>query len=408
MRLLAIGHALAPAENQKKYEAMKRLDPSLAVCILTPPDVGTMLGHLRPGRAASLAPEEVRRLPAALTGSHMTYLFEPVALLRLLRRFRPDVIHIEQEPHALVTLETLMVRERIAPPAAVTCFTWDNLLRPRAFPLGAAKLALRRRALGRMAAVVCGNREAERLLRERSGYRGPSFVLPQFGLDPAEFRPGCAAELRRRLGLEGSPVVAYFGRFVPEKGLLVLLDALEWLADLDWKLLLVGAGPLEPELAARAARPPFRGRVVIHPAVPAAEVAEWLRAADIFVLASYAVPHWKEQFGLALAQAMLTGLPSVVSDSGAIPEVAGPGAWVARERNAFSLAAGLEMLLEHPELRQRMGRRARAYAAEHYALDRVARDYLEVFGRAAGQNVIAMPPPDVQPVEEDSAVRGAG
>lgn len=408
MRLLAIGHALAPAENQKKYEAMKRLDPSLELCILTPPDVGTMLGHRRPGRAASLAQQEVRRLPAALAGSHMTYLFDPFALMRLLREFRPDVIHIEQEPHALITLETLLARERCAPQAAVTCFTWDNLLRSRAFPLGAAKFALRRRALGRTAAVVCGNREAQRLLRERSGYRGPSFVLPQFGLDPAEFHPGRADALRRRLELEGAPVVAYLGRLVAEKGLLVMLDALEWLADLDWKLLLVGAGPLEPELAARAARPPFRGRVVIHPAVPAAEVAEWLRAADIFVLASYAVPHWKEQFGLALAQAMLTGLPSVVSDSGAIPEVAGPGAWVARERNAFSLGAGLEMLLEHPELRQRMGRRARAFAVEQYALDRVARDYLDVFRRAAGQNVLAMPSPGERPAEKNVAMRGAG
>lgn len=408
MRLLAIGHALAPAENQKKYEAMKRLDPSLELRILTPPGVGKMLGHRRPGRAASLASEEVRRLPAVLVGSHMTYLFEPVALARLLRAFRPDVIHIEQEPHALVTLETLLACGRFAPRAAITCFTWDNLVRPRAYPLGPAKLALRRRALGRMAAVICGNREAQRLLVERSGYRGPAFVLPQFGLDPAEFRPGRAGERRRRLGLEGAPVIAYFGRFVPEKGLLVLLDALAWLADLDWKLLLVGAGPLEPELAARAARPPLRGRVVIHPAVPAADIADWLRAADIFVLASYAVPHWKEQFGLALAQAMLSGLPSVVSDSGAIPEVAGPGAWVARERSAFSLAAGLEMLLDHPELRQRLGRRARAHALEHYALERVAAHYLDVFRRAAAENVRAMPSPDARTAGEHLALRGAG
>jgi glycosyltransferase involved in cell wall biosynthesis len=408
MRLLGIGHALAPAENQRKYEAMKRLDPSLALRIVTPTGVGAMLGHRRPGRAASLAPEEVRRLPAALTVSHMTYLFEPVVLTRLLCEFRPDVIHIEQEPHALITLEMLLARGRCAPRAAVTCFTWDNLVRPRAFPLGAAKYALRRRALDRMAAVVCGNRDAQRLLAERSGYRGASCVLPQFGLDPAEFRPGRAGELRRRLGLEGAPVVGYLGRFVAEKGLLVLFDALEWLADLDWKLLLVGAGPLEPELAARAARPPFRGRTVIHPAVPAGEVAEWLRAADIFVLASYAVRHWKEQFGLALAQAMLTGLPSVVSDSGAIPEVAGPGAWVARERNAFSLAAGLEMLLEHSELRQRMGCRARAFAVEHYALECVAQAYLDVFRRAAGENVIAMSSPGARSAEENLAVRGAG
>src|ERR1700687_3957462 len=123
--------------------------------------------------------------------------------------------------------------------------------------------------------------------------------------------------LRQQLGLSEGIVVGYAGRLVPEKGIELLLRALESLPEHPWKLLLLGSGPLEDAIH-RLWMPRFPGRIIHVPAVVLCDVPHYLRCMDIFVLASYATQVWKEQFGLSLAQAMLLGIPSVVSSSGAI------------------------------------------------------------------------------------------
>ena len=117
-------------------------------------------------------------------------------------------------------------------------------------------------------------------------------------------------------------------------------------------------------------------------AIPHREVPRYLRCLDVFVLASYALANWKEQFGLTLAQAMLLGIPSVVSSSGAIPEVAGPGALVFPEGSAEGLREALQSVLRSASLRRELGARARAFASRQYSLPNIAARYLEVFDQA--------------------------
>src|SRR5918992_5923848 len=66
---------------------------------------------------------------------------------------------------------------------------------------------------------------------------------------------------------------------------------------------------------------------------------------------------WEEQFGMVLAEAMASGLPLVVSSSGAIPEVVGdsadlfvPGDWMglARTLAAGPLSRPVAQRVEHP------------------------------------------------------------
>lgn len=381
MKLLVVGHPFIVAYNQKKYVAMKHLDPALEMRIVGPRKVRHLFGTFPSKVCPELDPAEVIALASVFSRSHMTYLLQPARLAGILREFRPDVIHLEEEPHALVTLETLALRDLLAPRAAVTLFTWDNLHRKRNFPLGLLKKALRRYSLTHAAAVVCGNREAERLLRARDGYTGLCAVLPQFGLDPVEHRGGPEPELKSQLGLTGGIVVGYLGRLIPEKGIELLLGALAQLPDEPWKILLVGSGPLEREIHDRWI-PRFPGRIVHLRAAPHSEVPRYLRCLDVFVLASYGVAKWKEQFGLTLAQAMMLGIPSVVSSSGAIPEVAGPGALIIEEGNQESLRGALRLVLASAQRRRELGERARAFAVKHYTMTTLASQYLEIFERA--------------------------
>ena len=329
----------------------------------------------------ALTPEEVVPLKTHLARSHMTYLHSPPSMVEILNKFQPDVIHIEEEPQALITVETIALQRVRARSATVTLFSWDNLLRHRRFPLGAVKRKMRSYSLARVAEVICGNRRAAELLNAEGLFSGLIDVFPQYGLDVAEHRPGIESELRAELGLEGSVVVGYIGRLVPEKGLRLLIDALGHLSSHPWKLLLVGAGPFESEIRERWMAD-FPGRIVLVEAVPQSQVARYLRCVDIFVLASYSTPSWMEQFGLTLAQAMLVGVASIGSASGAIPEVLGPGGLLFEEGQVEGLERDLESPLVSPERREQVGTLVREFALRNYITEHVAARYLAAFERA--------------------------
>ena len=388
MRLLVVGHPLVVAYNQKKYVAMKRIDPSLQLRIVVPKQNRHPFGTFRWEVHPELNSEEVVALASVFSQSHMTYVLDPVRMAWILRQFRPEVIHVEEEPHAGVTVATTCLRDALLPRAAITLFTWDNLHRSRRFPLGALKRKLRSYTLRRAAAVVCGNRDAERLLRMQEVHKGYTVALPQFGLDPSDHTAGTEPELRIQLELAGSIVVGYMGRMVPEKGILLLLAALAKLTQYPWKLVLVGSGPLEQEIHEHwIAR--FPGRIVHVRAVLHQEVPRYLRCLDVFVLASYAVAHWREQFGLTLAQAMMLGIPSVVSSCGAIPEVVGPGGLIFEEGKEESLREALQMLFSFARCRRELGARAREFALRHYTIAGIAARYLSVFEQAQSLHATA-------------------
>lgn len=68
--------------------------------------------------------------------------------------------------------------------------------------------------------VICGNRGAVRVL-DQQGYRGGVSLLPAYGADTVVFKP-------RRMDMSEKSkevIVSYFGRLVPEKGVVHLLKA---------------------------------------------------------------------------------------------------------------------------------------------------------------------------------------
>jgi glycosyltransferase involved in cell wall biosynthesis len=107
--------------------------------------------------------------------------------------------------------------------------------------------------------------------------------------------------------------------------------------------LIVGSGPLSAELERLAADLGLAGRVsfVGHQL----DVEAWLRRARVFVLTSDS-----EGLSLALMEAMMCGLPAVVSDVGDLPELVeeGVNGFLVRERTPEAFADAILRLLEDP------------------------------------------------------------
>jgi glycosyltransferase involved in cell wall biosynthesis len=159
------------------------------------------------------------------------------------------------------------------------------------------------------------------------------------------------------------PEVLYVGRLSPEKNVDTLVEAVG-----DLNLVVAGDGPLRKRV------PNALG------AVPHAEVERLLERASVVV-----APCEREGFGLAAAEALAFGRPVVAAAGGALLELVADGetGLLVQPRDAPALREAVQRLLGDPELRERLGRAARARARERFGWDAVIEQTLEVYDRAA-------------------------
>ena len=198
-------------------------------------------------------------------------------------------------------------------------------------------LAMTRRDLPELAAAV----PPERLR-----------LFPPF-LDATPF---VAAE--RRAELCDAPrllAVAMMRRDVKLLSYRLLAEALQLLADLPWRLDLVGDGDARDEVAALFA--PFGGRVRQLGALPAAALAEVYATADLHVW-----PACGEAYGMALLEAQAAGVPVVAGSEGGVADIVADGSTglLVEPRSPPAFAAAVRALLGDPERRRAMGAAARA------------------------------------------------
>ena len=185
-------------------------------------------------------------------------------------------------------------------------------------------------------------------------------TLVRHGLELARF-PAPTAPRRPRDGREpGDPVVVLsIGRAVEKKGFDDLLAALALLpADLAWRFVHIGGGPLLPALKAQAESLGLAGRIAWQGAQSQAEILAALRAADLFALASRTARDG-DRDGLpnVLMEAASQGLASVATRAGAIEEllIEGDTGLLVPSGDPPAMAAAIGRLIADPGLRARLG-----------------------------------------------------
>jgi D-inositol-3-phosphate glycosyltransferase len=211
--------------------------------------------------------------------------------------------------------------------------------------------------------------ERDHLARHYGAEPGRIAVVP-CGVDTSLFRPGDRAEARRRLGLDGRPLVLYVGRLEPIKGLDILFDAMGSLraGGLPVELLVVGGDTDESRMGYEVQlRQGLQARALgasVHFLGPQAQdvLREYYVAADVTVLPSY-----YESFGMVALEAMACASPVVGTRVGGLTTTVRDGVtgYLVPEGDVMALAGRLADLLGDPDAGERLGREGARWAVQH-------------------------------------------
>ena len=303
--------------------------------------------------------------------------------------FRPDVIHVEMEPHGWITCQALLYRRLFAPGAKVIIFSWENM--------ALQEQGLKARILEYLARFnrrfvdffICGNAAGKEILASKGIALDRIAVVPQHGIDPEIFYPHTPAKrqsCRRELGiLPEEFAIGFVGRFVEEKGLLDLVEATGKLRSSSRRtpvLVLTGAGRLEEAVRLRCEQ--LGSRLIVLPARKYHEIAGTMNVLDVLVLPSQSTRFWKEQFGHVLIEAMACGTPVIGSNSGEIPNVIGDAGLIFPECDREQLFECLRRCCEDDSYRLTLGDRGLRRVLDHFTNQKIAEQTLQIYDRLSG------------------------
>ena len=378
MRVTLISKALVVGAYQRKAEEIAQQGIDLTV--LTPPSWRDRRGTQQAERLHTFG-YDLHTIPLLFNGDYHLHFYP--TLWRELRKLRPQVVHLDEEPYNLATVLGVHAARSVG--AKPLFFTWQNLYRRYPPPFRWFEQIVYRAC----PVAIAGNAEAAAVL-VRKGYQGDVVVLPQFGVDPMIFRPQTGpseglADVGQQQGaaLASDPQpfhIGYAGGLLPEKGLDLLLRACAGLVG-AWRLTLAGSGEELAALQRLAADAGIAERVTLGVKLPSAAMPDFYRSLDLLALPSRTRPNWKEQFGRVLIEAMACGVPVLGSDSGEIPHVIGDAGLIFPEGDMEALRVQLQRLMVDRSARSRLAAAGRERVLARFTMAEIARQTVAVYAR---------------------------
>lgn len=301
-------------------------------------------------------------------------VMEIFRLARLLKTRKIDVMHTHDNySAAYARIAAVIARVPVVYVTYHSDFQWLGPLHHRVNQLMAMVTT---RIFAVSSTVKNSSRKADRIADEkyRVIYNGVTF-------EPSTSQQQ-RQQYRREWNLaEQARIVGNIGMFSRLKGQSVLVQSFAELAQEfpDVYLMIVGSErELEPgvkqELQAIAARYHVSDRVVF--AGSRDDVRMLLYSFDLFVM-----PSRVEGFGLALVEAMVSGVPSIVSDIGAFQELTEHGTYALlfESGNSADLREKLRFALTHTDEMAELARQAETHARGRFSAERMIKEYEDAY-----------------------------
>ena len=193
-------------------------------------------------------------------------------------------------------------------------------------------------------------------------------------------------DYRRRFAMDNEKIILFMGRLVYEKGIQHLIAAMPKILDHyhDTKLVIAGKGGMLDELKAQANNLGISQKVYFAGYLNSKDVKKMYRCADISVF-----PSTYEPFGIVALEAMLAGVPVVVSDIGGLNEIVEHGVTGMKSYagNPNSLADSILNLLFDHKLCDQVVKNAKAKVKAEYNWSKITSDTFYTYQKAICESV---------------------
>ena len=229
--------------------------------------------------------------------------------------------------------------------------------------------------------------EQEAKISSRFGVSTKDLVIP-LGVIPPENN---TENIRNKFGIDNDkPVILFMSRIDPKKGLELLIPALQKLSiqGLDFHFVLAGTNPQDPiyeqKIRSEIENSQLKSHTTITGFVTGEAKISLLQTADLFVLPSY-----YENFGIAVAEAMVAGTPVVISDQVHIYQqvLDSESGWVGTT-DVESIVRLLTTALSNLQECQRRGLNAQKYALQHFSWDAITQQVIQAYREIVVENTI--------------------
>ena len=369
-QLLTVGHSYIVPLNRRLAHELTRVAPIACDVTICAPQ--TLQGDLRPLEIEFEKNEPCKTIPVKVRLSSKIHLMAYSRHLKEVLARNWDFVHAWEEPYIYSGAQ--IARWSAGKP--LVYYTYQNISKAYPPPFS----WFERKSLHSARGWIAGGITTESALQSRPSYAARPHCIIPLGVDVAHFRPDpCAGAHVRQQLMWSSPephIVGYMGRFVPEKGLRVLMQALDRCRS-PWRALFLGGGPLLKEIEQWASAYP--GRVAIVSSVKHDKVPMYLNAMDMLVAPSQTMPFWREQLGRMITEAFACGVPVVASDSGEIPNVVQNAGLIVEESNVAAWATAIENLLNDKAKRNSMSEAGLERAHSTFAWPVIAKKHWEFF-----------------------------
>ena len=180
-------------------------------------------------------------------------------------------------------------------------------------------------------------------------------------------------DFRRRFAMDNEKIILYVGRLVYEKGVQHLISAMPKILENyhDSKLVIAGKGGMIDELKSQVESMGLSNKVYFTGYLNKKEVQKMYKCADVAVF-----PSTYEPFGIVALEAMLAGIPTVVSDIGGLNEIVehGVNGMKSYTGNPNSIADSVLSLLFDPQLAMNVTKNAKNKVKDEFNWQKIAQD----------------------------------
>jgi glycosyltransferase involved in cell wall biosynthesis len=308
---------------------------------------------------------ELFALKTFLTGHIRSFGYlEHNFLKQLLSGYKPEVIHIFEEPYSISCYQLLSIAKQLNPRPKIIIESFENIFCKHPFPFS----AIETHNLKIADALISVPKEGMELWRKK-GFLGQVFNLP-VGIDDKVF-------FRKESAKNDAVRFCYVGRIVEEKGIKDLLASFSELS-LRYKnieLYIAGSGALKNELSSKNTN----NKIKFTDPINNSELPEFYSSMDILVLPSLTTKNWKEQFGRVLIEAMSCGLAVIGSSSGEIPNVIGDSGIIFDEGNNKSLYTAMETLAINFDILFEYKKKAKERVTNNYTWANITKKTISIY-----------------------------